>query len=352
MSKKIYLITGATGLLGSNIIKQLKDNGEEVRAFVLKGDPAAKRIPAGVEIVYGDVTNTESLKPLFQAEEGKELIVIHCAGIVTVTEGYNERVYQVNVNGTKNIIYMCVTHRVSKLVYVSSTSAIPELPDGQVIREADSYSPEGITGFYGQTKAEATQIVLDAVKKYDLDASIVFPSGICGPNDYANGPVSSFIREYVRGEMPAGIEGYFNAVDVRDLARGCIACAARGNKGEGYIMANQLVTIREMFDLLSGITGCKNVKIIIPIGIAKLLGKLNDVVGKITGIPGKMTSFAVYNLARNNNFSCKKAEQELGYKIRPFEETIKDELIWMRNEGLLTWNENKIVQSIGKHVPA
>lgn len=137
--------------------------------------------------------------------------------------------------------------------------------------------------------------------------------------------------------MPAGIEGYFNSVDVRDLAEGCIACAEKGRKGEGYIMANQLVTIREMFNLLSGITGCKNVKTIIPIEAAKLLGKVGDFMAKAKGKPGKLTSFAVYNLARNNDFSYEKAEKELGYKVRPFKETIKDELLWMKNEGLLNW---------------
>ena len=342
MEQKIYLVTGAAGLLGSNITQQLMEKGEQVRAFVLKGDPAAKHIPEGVKIVYGDVTDMDSLNPFFNVGEGKEVIVIHSASIVTVADGYSEKVYQVNVNGTRNIVTMCVMHKVKKLIYISSTSAIPELPHGQTIKEVTHFSPEFITGFYGKTKAEATQIVLDAVKKHGLDASIIFPSGICGPNDFANGPVSSFIKEYVNGKMPAGIEGYFNSVDVRDLAAGCIACAKRGNPDEGYIMANQLVTIREMFDLLSGITGCKNVKTIIPIKPARLLGKICDLIGKITGKPQKLTSFAVYNLARNNHFSSKKAEQELGYRVRPFEETIRDELVWMKKEGMIDWDEKQV----------
>lgn len=337
MNKKIYLVTGAAGLLGSNITKPLMEKGEEVRAFVLKGDPAAKHIPRGVEIVYGDVTDMDSLKVFFDVEEGKDIIVIHSASIVTVADGYSEKVYQVNVNGTRNILNMCVKNNVRKLVYISSTSAIPELPEGRTISEVSSFSPDKVIGFYGKTKAEATQSVLDAVKKYDLDASIVFPSGICGPNDFANGPVSSFIIEYVSGKMPAGIEGYFNSVDVRDLAEGCIACTEKGRKGEGYIMANQLVAIREMFNLLSGITGCKNVKTIIPIKTAKLLGKVGDFMARVKGKPGKLTSFAVYNLARNNDFSYEKAEKELGYKVRPFKETMKDELLWMKSEGLLSW---------------
>lgn len=336
MKNRMYLVTGAAGLLGSNITKQLIEAGEEVRALVLEGDPAVKHVPNQAEVMFGDITNNVSLERFFTTEN-REVIVIHCASIVTVVDEYSKKVYDVNVNGTRNVIEMCRKHQVKKLVYISSTSAIPELPGNQTIRETDHFSPEGIIGFYGQTKAEATQIVLDAVRQYQLDASIVFPTGICGPNDFANGPVSSFIKDYVDGKMPAGIEGYFNAVDVRDLARGCISCAENGRMGEGYIMGNQLVTMREMFDLLSDISGCKNVKLILPIGIGRMMGKLCDLMGKITGKPGRMTSFAVYNLARNNNFSYEKAAKELGYRVRPFADTIRDEMVWMRDEKMISW---------------
>lgn len=338
MSEKIYLVTGAAGLLGSNITKKLVERGESVRALVLKGDAAIVHVPNEAEIVLGDITDEESLDRFFTVNGEKEVYVIHCASIVTVNADYNKKVYEVNVNGTKNILRKCAEHDVKKLVYVSSTSAIPELPAGQRIVEVDHYDARGIIGFYGQTKAEASQAVMNAVKEYDLDASIVFPTGICGPNDFANGPVSSFIREYVGGEMPAGIAGYFNAADVRDLAEGCIACAHKGRKGEGYIMGNELVSMREMFGLLSDISGCKRVKTILPVSVGKIMGKLCDIQGKITGKTGRMTSFAVYNLIRNNDFDFTKAQRELGYQVRPFSQTIKDEIDWMRKEGMLPYD--------------
>lgn len=338
MAEKIYLVTGAAGLLGSNITKKLIAKGKKVRALVLKGDPAVKHVPVEAQVVYGDITDVESLERFFRVDENLEVTVIHCASIVTVVDSFSKKVYEVNVNGTRNVVRACIAHEVKKLVYISSTSAIPELPMGQTIREVDHYSPEGIIGFYGQTKAEATQIVMDAVKDQNLDASIVFPTGICGPNDFANGPVSSFIIDYVNGKMPAGIAGYFNAVDVRDLADGCIACCEKGRRGEGYIMGNQLVSMREMFDLLSKISGCKNVKTILPAWAAKWMGRGCDLMGKITGKPGRMTSFAVYNMIRNNDFSYEKAARELGYKVRPFERTIEDEMVWMRSEGMLDWS--------------
>lgn len=343
MKEKLYLVTGAAGLLGSNITKKLIIRGEHVRALVLYGDPAVRHVPEEAEIIFGDITDMASLERFFEVDKGTKVYVIHCASIVTVNADMDKKVYEVNVNGTKNVVRKCAEHEVKKLVYVSSTSAIPELPAGQRIKEVDHFSPEGIIGYYGKTKAMASQAVMDAVEEYDLDASIVFPTGICGPNDFANGPVSSFIMEYVGGKMPAGIEGNFNAADVRDLAEGCIACAEKGGKGQGYIMGNQLVSMREMFDLLSEKSGCKNVRTILPMSLGKLIGKFCDLQGKITGKTGRMTSFAVYNLIRNNDFDFSRAQKELGYQVRPFSETIEDEIAWMIGEGMLTLQDGRAV---------
>lgn len=338
MSNRIYLLTGAAGLLGSNISRQLIAKGEKVRALVLPGDRALKEVPDEAEVVLGDITDLESLGRFFDVSAGTEIIVIHCASIVTVNDSPNPKVHEVNVDGTKNILSKCMEYNVKKLVYISSTSAIPELPQGQSIREVSHFSPETVIGYYGQTKAEATQLVLDAVKQDGLDASIVFPSGICGPNDFAYGPVSSFMIEYVNGEMKGGVEGYFNAVDVRDLASGCIACCEKGRKGEGYIMGNQLVSMREMFDLLSELSGCKNVKTILPLWAARIMAKFAVSRSRRTGKAARLTSFAVYNMARNNNFAYDKAATELGYKVRPFRDTIRDELLWLQAERKIKCN--------------
>jgi dihydroflavonol-4-reductase len=279
------------------------------------------------------VTDTESLERFFAVEDGTETVVIHCAAVVTVNPDYSKKVYDVNVTGTKNILSACVAHRVKKLVYVSSTGAIPELPHGIPITEPTHFDPSAVVGFYGQTKAAATQAVLDAVREWDLDASIVFPTGICGPDDYAYGPVASFIIDYCAGKMPGGIAGSFNAVDARDLADAIVTCCDRGRKGEGYILGNECVSMQQMFALLSEQTGTKEVRLILPAGTAKLVGKLSDLGGKITGKPGRMTSFAVYNLVRNNVFDCSKAERELGFRTRPFAESIADTIDWLEREN-------------------
>ena len=335
----LYLVTGVAGNLGSSVAAKLLDEGRKVRGLVLKGDPAAARLPKEVDVYIGDVTDEQSLERFFKVDDGTETIVIHCAAIVTVNPGFNQKVYDVNVGGTKNILNACIKHDVKKLVYVSSTGAVPNLPHGIAIAEPDNYDPENVVGYYGKTKAMASQAVLEAVENWDLDASIVFPTGICGPDDYAFGPVASFIIEYCEGKMPAGVEGSFNAVDARDLADAIVACCEKGRKGEGYILGNECVTMQQMFHLLSELTGTKEVTRILPAGAAKVLGKLSDLGEKITKKPMKMTSFAVYSLIRNNVFDCSKAERELGYKTRPFAETIEDMIVWLERENLVQMGE-------------
>ena len=184
----LYLLTGAAGFLGSNICSQLIERGEKVRAFVLAGDPAVKYIPEGVEICEGDLTNAEDCDRFFDVPEGVDTICIHCASMVTVNPDYSEKLMAVNVGGTENIISAAKNHdSFRKLVYVSSTGAIPELPKGQMIREVNQFVPyddDKVVGWYSRSKAIATQKVLDAAAE-GMNACVVHPSGILGPNDHA-----------------------------------------------------------------------------------------------------------------------------------------------------------------------
>ncbi len=128
----IYLITGAAGFLGGTICRQLIERGEKVRAFVLPNDPAEKYVTGEAEIVRGDLTDMDSLERFFTVPNGVETIVLHIASIVTVNPDFNQKVMDVNVGGTKNIIALCKRHtECKKLVYCSSTGPIPELPKGE-----------------------------------------------------------------------------------------------------------------------------------------------------------------------------------------------------------------------------
>lgn len=336
----LYLVTGAAGFLGSNVCRELIERGNRVRAFVLSGDKAAKYVPDEAEICYGDLCDPKSLETFFEAPEGTDTIVIHCAGMVTVNPDFNRKLIDINVGGTKHIIEKCVEHReCRKLVYVSSTGAIPEAPRGQKIKETDWTDPidfERIIGCYSQSKALATKEVLDAAKNRNLNACIVYPSGILGPDDFAVGETTATLLKIMRGDMPVGMKGSFNLCDVRDLAHGCVMAADKGEKGESYILGNKEVTLKELCDMLHKESGCKKIKIYLPLWLADMIAKRMEKRAAKTGTKPLMTTFSVYNLARNNAFDCTKAKKLLGYETRPYEETIHDEVRWIMEQGLLT----------------
>ena len=334
----IYLLTGAAGFLGSNICSQLIERGDKVRAFVLKGDPAVRYIPEGVEIFEGDLCSAEDCSRFFDVPAGYETICIHCASMVTVNPDYNEKLIAVNVGGTENIIAAAKSHdSMRKLVYVSSTGAIPELPKGQKIKEVNQFVPyddDKVVGWYSRSKAMATQKVLDAAAE-GMNACVVHPSGILGPNDHAISETTGTIIKIMNGEMPVGMGGSFNLCDVRDLAFGTIAACDKGRKGECYILGNKEVTLKEVAKILHDACGCKQPLFYVPIAMAYRLAASMEKKAAKTGEKPLMTNFAVYNLDRNNSFDYSKAERELGYHTRPYSETLTDEARWLVEAGYI-----------------
>ncbi len=334
MSNTLYLVTGAAGFLGGHVCRQLIERGDKVRAFALPGDKGIQFIPDGVEVVEGNLCNMEDVERFFTVEEGVETICMHIASVVTVSPDYNPLVMNVNVGGTKNIINCCKAHKeCKKLVYCSSTGAIPEEKKGKKIKEVIYFDEDQTVGCYSRSKAIASQAVLDAANIDGLNACIVHPSGILGPEDPAIGETTGTVIDIIKGELPMGMDGSFNLCDVRDLAAGCIAAADKGKKGECYILANEEVSFRDFAKLLSEESGCKPIKNFLPLKLAYMIAAVMEKIAKKTGKEPLMTTFSVYNLEKNNAFDYSKAQRELGYKTRSYKETICDEVAWLKANG-------------------
>lgn len=332
----LYIVTGAAGNLGSAIVRKLVSDGKAVRSFVLRGEEAAKHLPEGANVVEGDVTDISTLETLFaDIPGGTTTYVIHCAAMVSVSNLVADKIWHVNVDGTQYIIDKCREHH-ARLIFIGSTGAIPEQPMGTAIKEVESFDPNAVIGIYDQTKAASCQLVLDAIHNGEIDGCLILPSGISGPGDYTFGNVAGVIKEYVEGKMPAGVEGTFNCADNRDMAETIIRACKDGRTGESYILGGDMIGMKEVFDILAERTGLPTIKTILPAGIGKVLGSMSDAAEVITHKPQRMTSFAVYNLVRNNEFDSSKAVAELGYSPRPMAQSIAEEIDWMLEEGIVT----------------
>ena len=240
--KKVFVITGATGHLGSTIVRMLRRKGEEVRGLILPGQQAEDC--DNVRYIKGDVRYIDTMRPLFEGAEGADIIVIHTAGIVDIGEKVSPMLYDVNVVGTKQVIKLCKEYKAKRLVYVSSVHAIPEKDKTCVLQEVNHFSSENVVGGYAKTKAEATQAVLDAAKG-GLDAVVVHPSGILGPYDNSGNHLVQMVSDYLRGLLPACVHGGYDFVDVRDVAKGCLLAAEKGKSGQCYILSNRHYEIKD-----------------------------------------------------------------------------------------------------------
>ncbi|MDD3682147.1 MAG: NAD-dependent epimerase/dehydratase family protein, partial [Mesotoga sp.] len=314
---QIYLVTGAAGHLGYTIVSQLVSEGRHVRALVLPEDCLGSRLPPEIEIVRGNVLDKHSLDQFFKVPPGVQIYLIHSAGIVTTSLKYRQIVYDVNVQGTKNILEEAIKHHVKKMVYVSSVHAIPELPKGQVIREVEHFDKDLVYGMYSKTKAEATHAVLDAAAK-GLDVTVVHPSGICGPNSHAFNYATQLVIDCWKGLLPMGVNGGYDFVDVRDVASGTISSCHKGERGECYILANRYISVKEIFSTFQEITGKKLPRLMAPMWLAKASLPLCSLYYKIKKRLPMFSSYSLYTLNTNAYFSSDKARLKLGYIPRPF----------------------------------
>lgn len=325
----LYFVTGAAGHLGSVITRQLINSGKEVRAFVL---PNEKYAPDKAKLYFGDICDKESIRPCFENLNGRQLVVIHCAGIVSIASKFNQGVYDVNVTGTKNIVDLCKEYCASKLVYVSSVHAIPEKPNGITITEITEFSPKHVVGLYAKTKAKATAYVLDAARQ-GLNACVVHPSGITGPYDHGRGHLTTLVIDYYKRRLTSGINGGYDFVDVRDVADGIIAACDKGRQGECYILSNKFFQVRDILTLLHEVTGKRKIKNFLPIWFVKITAPLAELYYKILKQTPLFTSYSIYTLNSNAQFSHQKATSELGYTTREMRETLNDTVNWLKEEG-------------------
>lgn len=322
-----YLITGATGFLGRAVVEELVHHDAQVRALVLHNDPYINLLPKEVHTIVGDVCDENSLADFF-ADADSRTCVIHCAGIVSVASRPGPKLYQVNVGGTWRILRQCLAHDVGRFIYVSSVHAIPEKPEGCVITESCDFSPGLVDGDYAKSKAAATELVFDAAER-GLNASIVFPSGIIGPGDIQGGSFTSMAKSFLAGRLPLAVRGGYDFVDVRDVAKGILACSESGEPGKGYILSGHYSTIRKMLQLVGKAAKLKYRPVCLPLGLARLAAPYCERRSLKDRKPLFFTPYSVAVLASNGQFSHAAATERFAYQPRPMGETLRDMAVWL-----------------------
>ena len=318
-------VTGATGHIGNVLVRKLLGKGENVRAVVPPFEDITPLEGLEVEIVESDVRDTNSLVKAFNGVE----LVYHLAGIVTILSGNDDFLYQVNVEGTKNVVDACLKNNVKRLVYVSSVHALKEPPHGTVIDETCGYDAECTMGSYGRSKTLASLEVLKGIDK-GLDAVLVCPSGVIGPYDYKISQMGHLFINFMKGNLKARVDGAYDFVDVRDVAEGLILACENGKRGESYVLSGEQISVQDLFRELEKLTGMKVPSLKVPLWLVKGVSKISPLYYSFTGKEPLFTSYSIDVINSNSKISYVKACNEIGYSARPIKESIKDSVEWIK----------------------
>ena len=325
------MVTGATGHIGNVLTRQLTARGHVAHVLVLPDDDLRPLTGFDVEIIYGDVTDIASLESAFTGAD----IVFHLAGIVTIMPGMEKVLERVNVGGVRNVAAACRAAGVRRLVYTSSVHAIAEPPQGTAIDESQPFDPNRVLGDYARSKARATLLLLDEVAKGGLDAVICCPTGVIGPGDYGISNIGQLILDFASGQLKSYVSGAYDFVDVRDVARGIILAAEKGQRGRHYIFSGAQVQVLELMKELEKDIGYPAPTFRIPPAIARAAGVLASVYYRLLRRRPVFTAYSIDVLRSNSQVSSARARQELGFTSRPWQESIRDQVEWFRTEGIL-----------------
>ncbi len=324
------LVTGATGFIGSAVLRKLIARGDEVRALVRPSSDRRNLEGLDVEIAEGDLRDPESLKPALRG----------CSGLFHVAADYRlwapdpGPMFKANVDGTRTIMLAAAECGVERIVYTSSVAVLGLVPgDGAADEETPAQFADMI-GPYKQSKFLAEAEVRGLVESEGLPAVIVNPSTPIGPRDIKPTPTGRMIVEAASGRMPAYVDTGLNIVHVDDVAEGHMLAFDAGRVGERYILGGEDLSLKEILRLIAGITGGKAPSFKIPHNVIMPFAYLAEAWARLSGGGEPFATIDGLKMAKKKMFfTHQKAGQELGYAPRPAEHALADAVRWFRENG-------------------
>lgn len=323
------LVTGATGFVGTWLVRELVKLGEDVR--VLHRPTSNLQDLNGLEFAsrLGDVTDPGSLREACQGVN----TVFHLAGVVGYSRSMRAEMENVNVRGTKNVTEAVQQLNGARLVYMSSVVAVGASYNGQVLSESSPYNLKNLDLGYFETKREAEEIVVTAARRGKIDAVILNPSTIYGALDAKKGSRKTQLK-VARGSFPFYTSGGVSVVSVHDVVAATIRARRDGRCGERYILSGENLTIHEVFNRIARLAGVKPPKIYLPNFAVRALGKVGDALERV-GKTGALNSENAWTAILYHWFDHSKAARELGFQPRPASDALAESVEWSRRNGYL-----------------
>jgi dihydroflavonol-4-reductase len=321
------VVTGASGHVGANLVRQLLAAGRGVRVLAY-GDTRSLEGLA-VERVAGDVLDEGSLALAFRGAGA----VYHLAAVVSIVGPQRGRVEAVNVGGTRNVVRACLAEGVGRLVHFSSIHAFSQLPLDVPLDESRGLSDATLAPAYDQSKARAEREVLAGVER-GLEAVILNPTAVLGPFDFEPSRMGSVLRDLRSGALPALVAGGFDWVDARDVSAAAIVAEERGRCGERYLLSGTYLSVAGLAALVAEVSGTRSPRLILPQWLLRGFAPLAELWSGISGSAPRLTRDSLTALRTGHPLiRHDKASAELGFTPRPLRTTIEDTLRWFSESG-------------------
>ncbi len=325
---KVFL-TGATGFVGHHVAKALAAEGAELRLLTRKSSNLTNLEGIEGDTHVGDLGQPESLKPA----------LVDCDAVVHVAADYRlwipdpAAMYRANVEGTRELLRMAREAGVPRFVYTSSVATMHFRTDGIVINEDTPVSIADMVGHYKRSKFMAEQVAIEAARA-GQQVIILNPTTPIGPNDRKPTPTGRIFVDFLNGKFPAYVDTGLNLVDVSEVARTHVQALAKGTPGRLYILGGENLTLKQILDKMSAITGIPSPTVKIPFAVAATYAFFEEwITGRIRGKEPRATLEEV-RMGRKKMFaSSARGEQELGFRIMPVYPAMRAAIEWFRANG-------------------
>jgi dihydroflavonol-4-reductase len=326
------LVTGASGFVGSAVVRALIAAGYRVRALVRATSSRSNVEGLDIEIAEGDMRD---LSAVARAMSGTRFLM-HVGADYRLWARDPGEILRTNRDGTRNLMQAALKAGVERIVYTSSVATLAVSKDGKAVDETKPVSFDAAIGAYKKSKVAAEGVVASMIAEERLPAVIVHPSTPIGPRDIKPTPTGRIIIEAACGRMPGYVDTGLNLVHVDDVAQGHVAALQQGRIGEHYILGGQNVGFAEMLSGIAALSGGKPPRLRMPRRLLFPLAFLAEAKARLTGREPFLTRDGLRMSKYRMFFSSAKAERDLGYRARSYQHGLVDALVWFREHGYLT----------------
>ncbi len=325
---KIF-VTGATGFVGHHVAKALAAEGADLRLLVRKTSNLANLEGIRGDTHTGDLADPDSLKPALSACDA----VVHVAADYRLWIPDPAAMYRANVDGTRELLRLAREAGVKRFVYTSSVATMHFRTDGIIINEDTPVSLADMVGHYKRSKLLAEQEAIAAAEA-GQQVIILNPTTPIGPNDRKPTPTGRIFVDFLNSKFPAYVDTGLNLVDVSEVARAHVLALTKGTPGRRYILGGENLTLKQVLDKMSAITGIPSPTVKIPFAIAATYAFFEEwITGRILRREPRATLEEV-RMGRKKMFaSSAHAQQELGFRIVPVYSAMRAAIDWFRANG-------------------